>query len=353
MTDQMNAAMFYAPMDVRFERIDIPEPGPGELLVRIKAALTCGTDIKTYERGHPTIIPKVPSTFGHEFSGDVVALGEGVAELSVGDRVCTCNAVPCGQCFYCKIGHRNLCENLLILNGAYAEYIVIPERMVKHNVYKLPDGMTYEEAAVSEPLGTAVHCIRRSGILPGDSVVVLGSGPLGLMLSRLAHLRGARVILSGQITEERRRVAAGFGVNEFIDIRQFTDPAERVKIVKGLTDGNRGVDVALEAAGKPPAWEEAVQMIRKAGTVVFHGGCKSGTTISLDTRAMHYEEHTLIGVYHQDPDDYRRAFNLLASRQVDGRQFITEELPLNQLLDAFARVRRYEGIKFAIDPNTM
>ena len=151
MNGKMNAAMFYAPMDVRFERINIPEAGPGELLVQIKKALTCGTDIKTYERGHPTIIPKVPSTFGHEFSGEVIAVGDGVTQFQPGDRVCTCNAVPCGECYYCKIGHRNLCENLLILNGAYSEYIGIPARMVKHNVYKLSEGMTYEEAAVSEP----------------------------------------------------------------------------------------------------------------------------------------------------------------------------------------------------------
>lgn len=125
---QMNAALFYAPKDVRFERIDIPTPGEGELLVKVGAALTCGTDIKTYERGHPTIIKTVPSTFGHEFSGTVVETGSGVANFQVGDRVCTCNAVPCGKCYYCKIGHRNLCEDLLILNGAYAEYIVIPPR---------------------------------------------------------------------------------------------------------------------------------------------------------------------------------------------------------------------------------
>ena len=128
---KMNAAMFYAPKDVRFERIDIPSPGPGELLVKIGAALTCGTDIKTYERGHPVIIKKVPSTFGHEFSGQVVGVGKGVENFTEGDRVTCCNAVPCGECYYCKIGHRNLCENLLILNGAYAEYIVISREVGK------------------------------------------------------------------------------------------------------------------------------------------------------------------------------------------------------------------------------
>lgn len=350
---KMNAAMFYAPKDVRFERIDVPSPGPGELLVKIGAALTCGTDIKTYERGHPAIIKKVPSTFGHEFSGQVVGVGEGVTQFKEGDRVCTCNAVPCGECYYCKIGHRNLCEDLLILNGAYAEYIVIPARMVKHNVYKIPDHMTYQEAAVSEPLGTAIHCIRHAGIRQGDTVAVLGSGPLGLMISRLAHLQGARVILSGEITEERKRVASEFGVNEFINILEVTDPKDRIQMVKDLTDGGRGADVAIEAAGFPQAWEEAIQMIRKAGTVVFHGGCKAGTTITVDTHAMHYFEHKLIGVFHQDPDDYRRSVNMLASRLVDGRKFVTDTMPLNQLITAFERIRRFEGIKFAIDPSVM
>jgi L-iditol 2-dehydrogenase len=257
------------------------------------------------------------------------------------------------ECFYCKIGHRNLCEDLLILNGAYSEYIVIPARMVKHNVHKLPPHMSYQEAAVSEPLGTAVHCVKQAGIRQGDAVVVLGSGPLGLMLSRLAHLQGARVILSGPITEERKRVATSFGVNEFINKTEVTDPAERIRIVKSLTVGERGADVAIEAAGYPQAWEEAIQMIRKAGTVVFHGGCKRGTTISVDTHAMHYFEHTLIGVFHQDPDDYRRAVELLSHRLVDGRLLVTDTMPLNELILAFERVRRHEGIKFAIDPAVM
>jgi L-iditol 2-dehydrogenase len=350
---KMNAAMFYGPKDVRFERIDIPQPGEGELLVKVGAATTCGTDIKTYERGHPTIIKTVPSTFGHEFSGQVVQVGAGIDAFAEGDRVCTCNAVPCGRCYYCKLKHGNLCEDLLILNGAYSEYIVIPARMVVHNVHKLPDHMTYEEAAVSEPLGTAVHCIRHANIRQGDTVVVLGSGPLGLMLSRLAHLQGARVILSGPITEERRRVGTAFGVSEFIDKREVTDPQERIEIVKSLTTGGRGADVAIEAAGYPQAWEEAIQMVRKAATVVFFGGCKRGTTITIDTNAMHYYEHRLVGVYHQDPDDYHRSVELLSNRLVDGRLLVTETMPLNQMIEAFQRVRRYEGIKFAIDPSIM
>ncbi|NMB62284.1 MAG: alcohol dehydrogenase catalytic domain-containing protein [Chloroflexi bacterium] len=349
---KMNAALFYGPMDVRFEQIEIPRPAPGELLVKVGAALTCGTDIKTYERGHPTIIKTIPSTFGHEFSGEVVEIGEGVKDFKVGSRVATCNAVPCMECFYCRRGMFNLCEDLLILNGAYAEYIAIPARLVKYNVYKLPAGMTYEEAAVSEPLGTALHSIRSINIIPGDTVVVLGSGPLGLMLSRLAVLQGGRVILSGEITEERKKVANAYGVTDFIDIRELK-LEERIQYVKEITDGKRGADVAIEAVGFPQAWEEAMQLVRKHGTVLFHGGCKSGSTVTLDTTTMHYAELTLYGRYHQTPDDYRRAFNLLKYRLVDGRKLITETLPLSQLLEAFGKVRKFEGIKFAIDPSKM
>lgn len=352
MSEMMNAAMFYAPMDVRFERTEVPVAGPGELLVNVRAALTCGTDIKTYQRGHPVIIPKVPSTFGHEYSGEIVEVGEGVQGFQVGDRITACNAVPCYNCYYCKIGKNSLCEDLLIVNGAYAEYIVVPERMVRHNVYKLPEHLTYKEAALSEPLGTAVHAIRYVKIDLGDTVAVVGSGPLGLMLARLAHLQGARVILVGK-GEERLAVASDFGVNEIVDITQVVNPEDRIQAVKSLTDSGRGADVVIEAVGKPQAWEEALQMGRKAAKIVFFGGCSKGTTITVDTYLLHYTEQTLYGVFHQTPDDYKRACDLLASRLVDGRKFVKESLPLNQLIGAFERVKALEAIKYAIDPTVM
>lgn len=352
MTDQMNAAMFYAPMDVRFEQTTVPKPEPGELLVRVGAALTCGTDIKTYRRGHPKIITHIPSTFGHEYSGEIIEIGEGVTRFKPGMRVTACNAVPCMECYFCKLGRNELCEDLLVVNGAYAEYIVVPARMVKHNVYELPPHMTYQEAALSEPLGTAVHAVRKAGIELGDTVAILGSGPLGLMLTRLAHLQGARVILSGK-GDERLELGKEFGANEVIDIREISDVEARIEAVKALTYSGYGPDVVIEAAGLPEAWEEAVDMARPAGVVVFFGGCKSGTTITLDTKLMHYAELTLIGVFHQTPDDYKRSFDLLASRLVDGRQFVKESVPLSQLLDAFDRVKALEGIKFAIDPTQM
>lgn len=349
---RMNAALFYAPGDVRFERIPIPDPAPGEVLVKVRAALTCGTDIKTYQRGHPAIIKKVPSTFGHEFSGEVVKVGQGVTRFVTGMRVACCNAAPCQLCFFCKNGQHNLCDDLLILNGAYAEYIVVPKRLVALNLLEIPQQLSYQEAALAEPLGTALHALRLTEIAQADTVAVIGTGPLGLMIARLAFLRGARVVAFGKGTE-RLKTAAAFGAAEVIDITDSPKVETRIAAARDLTDGKRGFDVVIEAVGQPAAWEEALGLVRKGGQITFFGGCKSGTTLTIDTVQLHYDELVLRGVFHQTPDDFRRALQMLASRQVDGRHLVQETVPLSQLLDAFKWVKSLKAVKYAIDPESM
>lgn len=349
MARMMNAALFYGPGDVRFEQVEIPKPGPGEVLVKVQVALTCGTDIKTYQRGHPVMITEVPSTFGHEFSGTVVEAGEGATKFRPGMRVVSCNAAPCQECFYCKSNRQNLCENLVILNGAYAEYIVVPAPLVKYNLLEVPEHLSWEEAALAEPLGTAVHAMDKTAIQQGDTVVILGSGPLGLMLCRLAHLKGARVILLGK-GKERLETARAFGANEVVDITAVDDP---VRAARDLTDGGRGADVVIEAVGRPESWQQAVEIAGKGATVTFFGGAKAGTTLTVDTVLLHYSELKLIGTFHQTPNDFRRSLKMLASRLVDGRAFVKETLPLSQLLEAFRKVKALEAIKYAIDPSRM
>ncbi len=349
---QMNAALFYAPQDVRFERVPIPEPAPGEVLVKVRAALTCGTDIKTYQRGHPAIIKKVPSTFGHEFSGEVVRVGKGVTQFEPGTRVACCNAAPCNKCFYCIKGQHNLCDDLLVLNGAYAEYIVVPRRLVNINLLPIPDHLSYQEAALSEPLGTAVHALRLTPVAQADTLAVIGTGPLGLMIVRLATLKGARVVAIGK-GEERLATARAFGAAETIDITSYSDVDERITAARELTDDSLGFDVVVEAVGLPAAWEEALRLVRKGGRVTFFGGCKSGTSIKLDTVQLHYDELQLLGVFHQTPDDYRRALHMLSARLVDGRKFVKETVPLSHLLEAFTWVKELKAIKYAIDPKSM
>ena len=347
--EKMNAAMFYGPGDVRFETIEIPKPKAGEVLVKVRAALTCGTDIKTYQRGHPAIIKTIPSTFGHEFSGEIVEVGDGMKRFKPGMRVACCNAAPCQKCYFCKNNQQNLCDDLLILNGAYAEYIVVPQRLVELNLLEIPDHLSYHEAALAEPLGTAVHAVRLTKVKQGDTVVVIGSGPLGLMITRLSFLQGADVIQMGK-GEERLELAKKFGAKEIIDIAKYRTIEEQVKKARSLTEDSRGADVVIEAVGKTEAWEEALKIVRKGGIVTFFGGCKRGTTITVDTVQLHYDELNLLGVFHQTPNVFRRSLKLLSTRLVDGREFVKETISLCNLVDAFTWVKDLKAIKYAIDP---
>src|SRR6266705_4038198 len=213
----MLAAMFYAPLDVRMERRPIPQPEVGEVLLKVVAATTCGTDVKTYLRGHPLLFRKTPAGFGHEVAGFVAAIGAGVNQCAEGDAIVIANSAPCQQCFYCRRGRFSLCEDLLLLNGAYAEYLLVPERIVRKNLYHLAPGSSFIAAALAEPLACALHGVDACEIVPGDTVVILGSGPLGLLLASLARLRGADVIITGR-GEERLRLARQFGAHVVIDV---------------------------------------------------------------------------------------------------------------------------------------
>ena len=186
---KMKALQFYSPLNVVYEDVEIKDPKEGEVQVQIKAALTCGTDVKTYRRGHPVLIKKVPSGFGHEFSGIITKVGKNVAGFNVGDRVVAANSAPCGECFFCKNGEYNLCEKLEFLNGAYAEYINVPKSIVKRNLLKLPDDLSFEKAAFAEPLANVVHGIEKTGIKEGQTVGVVGLGPIGLMFVKLVSIQ--------------------------------------------------------------------------------------------------------------------------------------------------------------------
>jgi L-iditol 2-dehydrogenase len=343
----MKAVLFYAPGDIRFEEIDRPQAGPGEVVVQIKAALTCGTDLKTYKRGHPLIINKVPAVFGHELAGVITELGPGVKGFSPGQRVVAANSAPCNHCFNCQRGHLSLCENIEFLNGAYAEFITIPARIVEQNLLPIPAGVTFRQAALTEPLACTIHGIERSAIKLGDIVCIIGQGPIGLMLTRLAKLKGATVIVMDR-SSFRLEKAGQLGADELMDITTISDPMEAVK---SLTPGGRGVDVAIEAVGLPETWEQAIAMTRPGGLVNLFGGCKSGTQIKLDTRRLHYDELRIIGVFHHTPRYIRAALSLIANRQIDAEALITHEMPLERLEEALQLVASGEALKVAIINN--
>jgi L-iditol 2-dehydrogenase len=347
-SETMLAALFYAPLDVRLEERPVPQPGIGEVLLQVAAATTCGTDLKTFRRGHPVLFQRTPAGFGHEVAGIVAATGAGVTRCREGEAVVVANSAPCLSCFYCRRGRFSLCEDLLFLNGAYAEYLLVPARIVQQNLYRLPPKISFTAAALTEPLACALHGIEACDIHAGESVAILGAGPLGLMLAALAHLRGAHTIVAGH-GAERLALARQLGASVVIDVAGLSD-AEQREAILCETEQSRGVDIAIEAVGQPATWELAATLVRPGGLVNFFGGCASDTQITLATRPLHYSELTFKGVFHHTPDYFARALELIISGQIDVESLITARYPLSSLLEVFALLQQKKGVKYALIP---
>jgi L-iditol 2-dehydrogenase len=340
----VRAQVFYGPGDLRFEDAPIPEPGPGEVVLRIEAALTCGTDVKTLQRGHPVMIPRVPTIFGHEFAGTVTAVGSGVGGVHPGDRAVAANSAPCGACPACRRGQANLCDDLLFVNGAYAEYIALPPRLVTRNLVSVPPETDAARAAFAEPVACCLRAIDAAALGAGDTVAVLGHGPLGLLLGLLARAGGARVVLAGKAGPRLDR-ARRLGFAACVDVARATDAVSAVRDAAG-----GDVRCVIEATGRPEAWEQAMAIAGKGGTVVFFGGCAPGTTVSLDTRRVHYEELRLLGVFHHTPGLIRRAVALLSDGTFDPTPLVTHEMGLDDVPRALDLMSRGEALKVLIRP---
>jgi L-iditol 2-dehydrogenase len=341
----MKAIQYYGPRDIRYEEVPVKPPEEGEVVVKIMAALTCGTDVKTFRRGHPVLIKQVPSGFGHEFSGIVEKVGHGVTNVKVGDRVVAANSAPCGECFFCKKGEYNLCENLDLLNGAYAEYITVPARIVSKNMLILPDNLSFEKASFCEPLANVVHGAYRTGIKKGDSVGIIGIGPIGLMFARIAKLMGARVIVAGRNPIKLKMAEEFAHADEIVDLKKYQNP---VKIFKDFSDMGKGLDVAVECVGLPEIWEQIFECVRAGGTVHFFGGCKSGSTVKFDTTKMHYGDIKMMSVFHHTPKYFRMALDYIASGDVEVEKLITDTLPLEKVEYAMEEHIAGRAIKFLI-----
>jgi len=330
----MLAAVLYGQEDVRIQQVPTPHAGPGELVVRVSAALTCGTDLKVFRRGYHAKMIQPPALFGHELAGVVAEVGDGVTNFSIGDRVVPINSAPCGDCYFCNRDQENLCEDLLFNNGAYAEYIRISARIAEKNTLLVPERVSLEHAALTEPLACALHGFEASNPHPGDAVAVIGGGPLGLMIMHVAALAGCKVIAVVKY-DEQAEVAKALGAAHIV---QSTVTEEAVAAVRELTPGNRGVDIAIEAVALPETWEQAVDMVRNGGLVNFFGGPEIGTTVQFDTNRLHYGDLTLKATFHHTPAICRRAFNLILSGQFQADRFLTGHAPLSDLNQAFAQL---------------
>jgi L-iditol 2-dehydrogenase len=342
----MMAAVLYGKEQLRVEPVAVPMIGEGDLLVRVRAALTCGTDVKVFRRGYHARMIVPPALFGHELSGDIVAVGDRVKRFRAGQRVVAANSAPCGRCFYCQRGAENLCEDLLFNNGAYAEYIRIPARIVERNTYAIPDHLSYQDAAMIEPLACVIRGLEESGVRPGDSLVVVGLGPIGLMFVRLAKVAGARVIAVGRRKTQLER-ADRMGADVVISTHAQHDV---VGAVRDRT-GGRGVDIAIEAVGKPETWQQAVRMVRRGGMVNFFGGCPNDTHVSLDTSLLHYSEITCKASFHHTPAHIQKGLDAVSAGHITAADFVNRVEPLTNLLDVMRHLMSHNGhMKTAIIP---
>ena len=342
----MMAAVLYGKEHLQVEPVAVPTIESGDILVRVKVALTCGTDVKVFRRGYHARMIVPPAVFGHELAGDVVAIGADVTNFTVGQRVVAANSAPCGECFFCQRGLENLCEDLLFNNGAYAQYIRIPARIVQRNTYLIPDKIGYQDAALVEPLACVVRGFEESAPQAGDTVAIVGLGPIGLMFVKLAKLYGCRVIAVGRRKTQLDRAAA-LGADELIVAGEHSDP---VKATREMTHG-RGVDIAIEAVGKPETWQWAVNMVRRGGTVNFFGGCPNESKVNLDTALLHYSEITCKASFHHTPAYIRKALELVCAGHITASVFVNKEEPLANLLEVMRHLMSHNGhLKTAIVP---
>lgn len=346
----MKAAVFYGSEDLRLEQIDVPEAHAGEIVVQVGAALTCGTDLKVYRRGYHARMLKPPMPFGHELAGTVTQVGEGVTKFKVGDRVVALNSAPCDKCYFCRRGQQNLCEDLLFNNGAYAEYIRIPARIVEKNTLLIPDNTPFEYAALTEPLACVVRGLEETGARPGDTMVVIGAGPIGLMFMHVAELAGQNIIAVVK-RDDQVATAKLFGARQVVQTSKVSDV---VAATRALTPGGIGADSVIEAVATPTTWEWAVDIVRKGGVVNFFGGPPSGTKVTLDTNRLHYGDITLKASFHHTPATCRRAFELITSGRFRAAEAITGRASLDEVSSLFARMMTRTGgsreIKTAVYP---
>lgn len=300
--------MFHGPGDLRLEEVPRPEPGPGDVLVQVEVALTDGTDLKAFRRGHPVLLGDLPSPFGHEFCGVDVATGRRVvaANSAAGD---------------------DRAEPVELLNGAYAELLLVPAAIAAVNLHPVPPGLEPEVAAMVEPLACCLRGVERAAVEPGDRVAIVGAGPIGLMLCACVADAGAHAEVVGG-RPERRALVPAFG---------------------GTTGGGEGADVVIEAAGTGAAWQRALELVRPGGTVLYFGGREPGAELRVDAHRLHYEELTLRGAFHHAPRHVRAALAFLAGGAYPWRRLITHQVRLEDVSALLADPPR-DYLKAAVVP---
>jgi len=348
----MQGAMLLGPERIEIREVPVPRPGEGELLLKIEAATTCGTDVKVFRRGgHPRML-KTPTLFGHEMAGHVSAVGPGVRVVAPGDAIVVANSAPCLACEPCRRGRENLCEDLHYLNGAFAEYLLVPRRFVERNVHRIPANLSFERAALAEPLACVLHGIdacelHKYGANGPIEILVFGGGPIGLLFVAALAQMGHLPVLADP-NPGRLEVGRALGAGKTIAIQRGGGQASTVR---ADSEGGRGYWIAVDCTGQPGVWSDAIESVRPGGLVNFFGGCAPGSSIALDTQLVHYSELTLKGVYHHRPETFRRALALLADPAFKADLLLSGTQPISGVVDALRSMIRKESLKVVIQTN--
>ena len=339
----MRAAVFYGVGDVRVVDVVKPTAGVGEVVIKVEAALMCGTDVKTFRRGHPLMNP--PRVIGHEYSGVVVEAGAG-SGFNVGDRVAGVNSGPCLECRYCRAGRENLCTTLdealigFTFDGVFAEYCRIPSRIARVNLLKIGDKLPFEEAAFLEPLSCVVHGLNRVNLNQAEEIAILGSGSIGLMhLQIIKHRNPEAKVWIFDPHWEKLEKAKQLGADKVVNIRE-----------ENLLDYRYGFQLVVESVGRVEAWDNAVELVDKGGAVLFFGGCPKGTKLNLDTYKTHYEELTLLGAFHHTPRDVKQALEIIKTGQLRIRELIGAEVTLDNINEGFEAMMSGRATKVLVRP---
>lgn len=342
---KMPAAVFYAPQDLRLEQVDIPTAGAGEVVIRVRAAGICGTDVRIMKGGKKVAAPII---IGHELAGEVAQVGAGVTGVEPGDRVTVEPVIPCGKCLLCQKGRANICLTRPTIgyeyDGAFANYVRVPATAVRAgNIVKLPDTMSFEEAAIAEPLAACVNGIDRTNIQLGDTVLILGAGPIGLVHLQLSRASGATRVFVSEPNDERRQTALDFGADAVIN-----PLAEDVVAKAKAWTGGVGVDAIIVASGVPAAMQAGIRAVRKGGVFNIFAGSPPESTFALEPNLVHYGELIVTGSSGHTADHLRRAVDLISRGVIDAKRLITHRFELSQIVDALGARHALEGLKHVV-----
>jgi L-iditol 2-dehydrogenase len=341
----MRQAVLVQPGRLEIREVTLPHPGPGEVLLQIKCAMTCGTDLKAYRRGHP--LWRLPAPFGHEFAGVVVETGTDVENFRPGDELMAAPTAPCGECFYCGRGQENLCPQAIekMVMGGYADYVLVGPHVVARNAFHKPDSLPFEEAALLEPLACVVHAQEMACPQAFESTLIIGAGPLGLLHMLMLRLMGVREIIIAGRGAPRLKWAQQLGADGVVDVSR-TGVEETI----GRMNGGFGPDLVIECTGQIAGWADGFARVRRGGRVVFFGGCASNTALVVDTRRMHYDNLTLLSPFHFRPRDVRRAFELLCARELGVGRIVNAHRRLSDLAEVFTMLEHGTVLKCAVIP---